>query len=462
MTPFECQGYWWVPGQEDAECPGTLRCDDSGELRLSLLGALGPTVPALGLDHDLPLVFGTIVRPGGVNSAVPSGELVTLRDCFETKYSFGSTGKATQELFAHRALFGGRLVAAGEDAFTSVTIGYSGLGAWADDLTSLRDGPTRFSLSWDNPSSPTRVPFRGGELTLGVGCTISRSTRERRLTETVGVSVRLAGPTPEADIERDLVSPIQNFLTFATDHPNALTKLQFVPGVEAAGTQPITVVGPQTFDDEEAAEGLLRPRMIFTLSDARPRLQEVLRRWADLSKSHPAAIDMYFALQYRPPGYSDLRLQLLVQVLALYHARAAPPPAPGTGGVAVPGLPDGVRALLESHPLVSGERALLDLGRRHWEVFGPLVRGDGAEGPERFAQVVTDILRYTLTRREGESGQPSGTDYYWRGEQVAFLWKICLLHELGFSTSDQRALLDRNAKYRHLRDQVRPGLSTFK
>jgi hypothetical protein len=468
VKPFECQGYWWIPGQESLACPGTLRGDESGELRLRLLGVIITPPAEKSSGYDVPTVCGEVVDSDGLENTLPRSTRVTLRNCFETQHHFGSGGRSTQELFAHRALFGSDLIADHDSPFSSVDLSFSGLASWADDLSGFSDARLgQFSLAWEHPKPLTEATFQGGRLLFGVGCATFGGGRERRWTESVGVNVWLESPIPESVLEQDVVYPLQNFLTFATDHPNALTKLQ-IRAREAHALDWITVLGPRTFDDESVSADLLRFKMLFTLADVRSRLEQVFRRWWDVSKRYAAALNLYFGLQYRPPEYSDFRFQLTVQVLALYYhttvgagTDVSPPEPFDVTAIAYPsGLPETTRVLLDSHPLVMAERALVALTERHEEAFGPLIANDSGTGRERFIAAVTETLRYVLTRKASSTGKtPSGTDYYWRCEQVAFLWKICLLHELGFSVAEQTTLLSRNAKYIHLRDKIRPSLA---
>jgi hypothetical protein len=427
-----------------------------------------------GIEPDIPIVLGTVIEATEAatsDSSISPGQRVTLRGNHVTRRNYSSSGVATQGLFSHRGFLGGHLIAAEDYAFQSSNLSFSGLASWADSLTGFtKKADATFAISWDHPKPLINVPIERGRLLLGVGCS-SEGWREQVFKETVSLNAWFESPLLETVLERDVVYSLQNFLTFATDHPNALSKLEVRRGSDPAADHWITVIGPRTFDDESVSTGLLRYQMLFALSDVQHRLEDIFRKWMELSRRYAAAVDLYFGLQYRPPEYSDFRFQVITQILALYYAelrvRGEEVPSPvGPLCDAVDAFrttdaserAETLRTLLDSHPLVSVERALMALGSRHWEVFGPLVQEEKDTGPERYTAVVVKILRYVLTRREGSVDLPTGTDYYWRCEQLSFLWKICLLHELGFSSAEQRTLLEHNAKYTHLRDQVLPRL----
>src|SRR5581483_11013486 len=125
-----------------------------------------------------------------------------------------------------------------------------------------------------------------------------------------------------------------------------------------------------------------------------------------LSERHSDAFAQYFNLQYDPPGFSDLRFQIVVQALALYYdeLRASDTDLTALEGLlplgaeaSRTGLPDATRRLLDSHPLVMAERALAALTERHKDLFGPLIQDESGTGRERFVRSVIEILRYVLT-----------------------------------------------------------------
>jgi hypothetical protein len=67
---------------------------------------------------------------------------------------------------------------------------------------------------------------------------------------------------------------------------------------------------------------------------------------------------------------------------------------------------------------------------------------------DRFVSEVANTLKY-LVFREAEMGPAAsqGADLYWMIQKLRFLFKSCLLHELGFSKGKVKSLFERNGHY---------------
>jgi hypothetical protein len=64
---------------------------------------------------------------------------------------------------------------------------------------------------------------------------------------------------------------------------------------------------------------------------------------------------------------------------------------------------------------------------------------------------VANTLKY-VAFREAEMGQAAshGADLYWIMQKLRFLFKSCLLQELGIPKDKAKSLFDRNALYQHV------------
>ena len=69
MQAFECTGQWWLPNDESHGAAGTLKVSQSGDLRLWLVGGLGPIVLFKSKSH--PVILGWVDKS-------PVGDVVTL------------------------------------------------------------------------------------------------------------------------------------------------------------------------------------------------------------------------------------------------------------------------------------------------------------------------------------------------------------------------------------------------
>src|SRR5262245_55698273 len=100
MQAFECHGLWTLPDTEAHPVAGTLRVSSSGELRLSVIGSLGPP-EGFHENKEHGVVLGSVEGPLGND--------VTLTGCYVTRSSFGSFADVREEYRAQRGFFGAHL-----------------------------------------------------------------------------------------------------------------------------------------------------------------------------------------------------------------------------------------------------------------------------------------------------------------------------------------------------------------
>ncbi len=98
MQAFECTGEWWLPDKEKECAAGTLKVSESGNLRLWLVGSLGPAEMLVSKGH--PVILGSVDKS-------PFGSIVTLSGCMWGGANVGSAAKTRENYRASRAFFGG-------------------------------------------------------------------------------------------------------------------------------------------------------------------------------------------------------------------------------------------------------------------------------------------------------------------------------------------------------------------
>jgi hypothetical protein len=452
---MEAFGTWWIPEAPDNKYSGTLSWNEDSELRLAVLGCLEPTG---NFDQIIPTILGVI--PARKNE----GREVTLKDCFVTRVSYPDDSLGhSQELFAHRAFFGAHLPGMADLRFGRADLCFSGLSMWAKELTGISRPAGHMSLAWDHPKESAGGAFPEGKFWLGLGCSLSGAFRERVLKEEISIVFNFDEPVLESVLQTDIVYPLQNFFTFATDHPNALTSLRVSRG--SLSFERIRVVGPRTFSDETTAAEVMPFQMLFSYEDVSDRLGEVVSRWFDLSKTHHDAFALYFGGIYRPAGYTDLRLAQVLSAISLYSAkrvggqgadtllyglaRQLQPHAP-------PALTDLIRSLLESHPVLRVERTLRALGEENKIEFAPLLAEPSETGVQAFVKQAADAMTYIITRNPlAVARVPEGPDYHWLAERAGILFKISVLKDLGFTSDQIQKRMDEYPLFRHIRDHVR-------
>lgn len=418
-----------------------------------VMGWFGDT--PLSYQSQYAVILGEVLDEG-------KHRLVTLRDCVVSRQTFSPHKLGnTLEFLASAAFIGAHLTNENDFTFRWAELSFSGLSGWAFDLSGFPKEEDQLSFSWKDPGHLTgQIP--GGTFVLGAGCSSSATRREKQLKEEIRFSLSFTHAIRETELLGTIVYQFQNFLTFATDHPNALTRLRVSRDI--LPFEDIKIIGFTTFSDESLAADVLPYKMLFSLADISSRVQEVVGGWFELSKRYSDVFGIYFGGIYRPPGYADWRFPLMMQVLSLYHAQRKKDLKCSTSleeleTEAAKRLPKDLTAkltkALDSHPVVSAERALTALISEHKAEFEPLVADKDGQA-RQFVAYVLNTTQYTLTRDGPQNPFASqAADLHWATECIAFLFKISILKELGFTPDQVHSILHRNPRYTHIRDTIR-------
>jgi hypothetical protein len=457
MEAFECTGLWWLPGQEADRVSGTLKVSSSGNLHLSLVGALGPVSPAGSKVHQIIL--------GSVDKS-PSGNDVTLAGCMLTGSTFGSFAGMRERYHASRGFFGAHLPDKAAFAFKQATVRIGGLTEWAHILSGIvverqaHHVGEKVPLASYTAHAPISGEVPGGKILLSVGIGSRQSSRELIFREEGSLSVACGTPKSAEEINGEYIYPLQNLVTFVCDRAQEVESFS-VWQASATGTPgenpEIKVIGPrvQPDDDGEGREPVQGFQMLFTLEDI--DFTDFVERWLRLTDRYSDACNIYFGLKYGPPAYLDMTFMGIAQVLYLYHSRRDDGLARRTEEERR--LKEIVAALTQAdaewvidhvgarpHPTFEG--VLRELVGQHSAVMDPLM----SNRQDRFINQVMNTLYYAI-HREPEVGLAAshGAELYWMMEKLRFLIKACFLSELGFSEQKTLSLFERNALYQHVR-----------
>ncbi len=87
------------------------------------------------------------------------------------------------------------------------------------------------------------------------------------------------------------------------------------------------------------------------------------------------------------------------------------------------------------------------LVEEHGATMNPLV----SSRQDRFVNEVINTLRYIVLREaDMDLAASHGADLYWMMQKLRFLFKSCLLRELGFKPEKATELFQRNGMYQHV------------
>lgn len=211
----------------------------------------------------------------------------------------------------------------------------------------------------------------------------------------------------------------------------------------------------QPEDDTGDEKPIRRFHMLFTLEDV--EFGPLIKAWMRLTQHYTDACNIFFGLEYGPPAYIDMKFLGVVQSLVLYHARWRDILArreeeelrlqrilsdllPSDGEWIIDQL--GIR------PPQPFQKVLHDLVDAHSENLNPLL----SNRQDRFVNDVMNTLGYVILRDQDLKGAVRlGADLYWMMQKLRFLFKACLLRELGFSAEMINKLFERNPLYQHIR-----------
>jgi hypothetical protein len=456
MQAFECTGQWWLPDKEKECAAGTLKVSESGDLRLRLVGSLGPAEMFKSKAH--PVILGWVDKS-------PFGDIVTLSECMLGGSTVGSATSTRENYHASRAYFGAHLKQKDDFAFKSMSLRLAGLSDWAHNYS----GFVEDRLPSGKPEEPAPVlkyadknpliaKVPDGQLTFWVGMGSHQSHRERSFRESVGFSISCETAKSSDQLNGEYVYPLQNLMTFVCDRPQEVEEFSVRAGEfprNLAGSE-IRVIGPRVQPEEEgeAPEPVRFFQMLFTLADV--DFADFVGKWVRVTAKYGDACSVFFGLQYGPPAYLDMAFPSVVQSLYLYYARR-------DDGIA--GRIEEERRLkeiLSALPAVDADWLVDRLGGRpfpplylvlrrlveeHSDTMNPLV----SSRQDRFVNEVINTLKYSVFREaDMDLAARHGADLHWMMQKLQFLFKSCMLRELGFKPEKATELFRRNGLYQHV------------
>jgi hypothetical protein len=459
MQAFECHGLWSLPETDAAPTAGTLRVSSSGELRLSLIGSLGPPL-GFHQTQEHPIILGSVDGPLGND--------VTLTGCHVIRSRSGSFAEVREEYRAERGFFGAHLNKPTDLTFRRMQLQVGGLGTWACSLSGFRrDKPAWPRVGEEAPllsyAMPLLVggPINGSEVSLGFGLTRSSTYQKYTFTEQPHLVVTCDAPLSDGEINQRFIYPLQNLMTFVCDRAQEVEQVslwredRLVPRDQ---NPEIRLIGARIYPepDEETAESLSPHDLLFSVADVEGEFASFIERWLRLTTTYAHACNIFFGLHYGPPAYLDTTFLGVVESLCLYYTRREDGVAhrnrEGRRLTAVLGnLPpadaEWVRSHIWSRPFPPLQDILGKLLDEHGEMMGPLLR----TGQPGFVTEVMNTVNYTI-HRDSEVGLVAshGADLYWMVAKLRVLLKLCFLRELEFPGEKIRSMYAKDRLYQHV------------
>ena len=378
----------------------------------------------------------------------------------------GSGSNTRENYHAARAYFGAHLTQQADFAFKRMSLRLGGLSEWSRGFSGFEKGSLQggveecAALLWYKYKNPLMAEVPGGHLTLGAGLASQQSDREYQFREPVSLSVNCEDAKSADEMNGDYVYPLQNLMTFVCDRAEEVEEFAVRPGEfpANAAARDIRVIGPRVQPEDEgvATDPVRHFQMLFTLEDV--EFTDIVGRWLRVNEKYAAACSVFFGLQYGPPAFIDMTFPGIVQSLCLYYSHRDDGVAARTEAARrlkdvlsnlQTGDADWIVDRLEVSPSSPLQFVLRKLVEEHPRVMNRLVSGR----QERFVGGVINTLKYTLLRESDlDAAASHGAHLYWMMQRLRFLFKACLLRELGFSDEKMGALFERNGLYQHVCD----------
>ncbi|GGA35826.1 HEPN domain-containing protein [Okeania sp. KiyG1] len=331
MENIEYSGYWWLPLKEDEKIAGkpekkihgTLTFTNDEGIKLRLKGSFTGE-----LEHLIPIILGFADR-----------KIITLcrsLNCFST---ISSSGFSSQEYISDLALIGRHFTSNPDKIFFhKAKVQYSYLSDWAD-LPRIREEP---KLPYQDKEEELRFIYTCPE-------TIEGTTKDGKFSLDYSYSNKsfvnidfkqfasfIIQPKNEKlslkDFHSKFIHPLNNFLTFATDRANSITKLEVYSydgdvNVDIENTHykkeqfPIEAIYNTYYPDrKEQGRLLYKHEMLFSISDI-DNLPSTLERWFDSWEKLASIFNLFFSIRYKPDMYLENKFVNLVQAAESYHRR---------------------------------------------------------------------------------------------------------------------------------------------
>lgn len=285
---------------------------------------------------------------------------------------------------------------------------------------------------------------------------------ERTLAQLSAFVLRFPKSTP-LEQTLDYVYQLRNFLGLAVGRPVVPVSVRGnvlpPPNAEAdpftrlpprkPGVKVFYRLGPSVPDTKDVHPA----QMLFTLPEARERIETLLNNWFGKQQLLRPVFDLYFGAVYNRHAFLDQRFLSLMQAVETYHRRTS-------GGTDLPEdeHAERVEAILAATPdqfskwlagrleysnqLVLRKR-LDDVLKKCPTIVKKLIENRGS-----FAHRLRLARNYLTHYDESlEDEAPKGMDLYPFAVQLQALVEMCLLVELGFNCDEIDGFFDRVGRY---------------
>jgi hypothetical protein len=452
MDRFESTGYWYLPTKPEHQVVGTLRHDKDG-LHLSLTGGFSEFTIGSFEIQKYPLIHGVVDEH-------PAGKFVTLINSLLVSQKIRMPGASTQIIRAESALVGHALLNAADLKFTECQVRFSHLEDWfeplkfSDEFVSEEEKVVGYKASYEKPPV---LHFRLDERSFRFASAflLSKDARSLTIRDELYVISEDFEPLDLDQLTREIVRPIQELISFATNTANSILHLAvWNRAIDAREHWTrFSVFRQHIVDPQENLDRLDRDEMLFSYRDALDSGCDLFDAWGRFRSKFRAFCLTYFPHQNAPLTFQEDRFLRIVRELQLFFRLA------GLRAYDDFDVQQWVDTLSPDSTTEQQRRWLAavvpdksDLGLP-WNVLqalehnGTIVAPLMNKEPTAFVDQVLDSLVYVLRGdNDEESANLRGERLYFLTERLSMLLKVCILRQLGFQPDWIRQVISQNSK----------------
>ena len=425
------RGRWWLEPTPEVDVSGVLAGNGLDGYTLEIDGTLG-SAPGAPSSGSWPIIC-------GVTNEGP----LTLLECRRVRSGerIAGTQWLSYELIQPTFVLKGANLGPSQLAFNRVRVSFTHLEDWwgkSGIKESASSDPVY--IRYEAPASDQlRLPD-DTLVTIAAGLEVHSAPRTAQLRQTAEVSFTLTTPLSVHEAIFAYIQPFRDLLTFACDHPSAITQM-FLSG-PAVSVSPTYGTGGYLAVMGSAISRTATPiagptRRLFTAASSQVPVDALIRSWYELYQAARLPLSVLLSLQYAPPAFIDTRLLLIGLALESWHRtlRDHPRKKPEVFDAKVQTILERVgkefksevsSAFTYANELRLRERIeeLVAIGAQS---LGPLVP-NGRAFARRFAQGRNDITHFTVGR-----ARPSGAEMVELAQTGAVVMTADVLLQLGFN-----------------------------
>ena len=322
MDSFERMGYWWLPEEPnepiskipETAIPGKLSFDPATGGVLELLGNLDTDDPyGMNRSKQFDIIQGFVSE---------SQKCVTLRDCYVTSASVGSTISPTKLIVS--CIFTGYRYwfdSIEDIMFERLSTGYTYLNDWMfqknieiDMSYSDQEGLKSYSAKYTEPD-PIEVPLDDVRIEISPSLGGESSITEVSIKNKYRISVIPEQPMRFDEYFKFINFHLPNFLTLATGYSNFPANVSGAVSDERGGMSIFYKIPEIANVDRRISPW----PMLFSYNDVKRDLPKYLSNWIRNSEKLEATYDLYFRMKYSKVLVLDSEFLNLAQALEAYH-----------------------------------------------------------------------------------------------------------------------------------------------